>query len=348
MPRMCTPLHRRGPDGDTVAAGARARSRVRLAALGLVVASALTVAACGSSGVHAKSVKPAPSGSSRTASPTTADPSASVRPSTHPPSSRVPPSIPTPTVVPAAQVAVDRYMQMYVLLFAIGRDPAHADLSKLNQYLTGQALRDTVSGFVAMKQSGLAYRGGLPDPRLKVVSAYPGESVVLSSCPTNSATDPLEEYVVATGKALPAKTTPPLPPYKRAVIMQQVGGQWKESTIAVDGSKTCTADTRTAVGAWPQPWSACSPYCCGFSSAHRLRAPRLTVVDAIPISIPPALSPSSAQVPAADRRPEALALAAVAARTVCRMACVITLIRRRAAHRARRVMLRRARRGSTI
>ena len=144
-------------------------------------------------------------------------------------------------MVPAAQAAVDRYMQTLSLLYAIGGDPAHADLSKLNDYLTGQALREEVSGFTAMKQNGLAYRGSQPDPRLKVVSAYAGESVVLSSCPKNAGVDPLEEYVVATGKALPAKTTPPLPPYKSAAIMQQIGGQWKASTITVDGSKTCTA-----------------------------------------------------------------------------------------------------------
>ena len=132
-------------------------------------------------------------------------------------------------------------MQTLSLLYAFDLDPAHADLSTLNQYLTGSALRDVVSGLTAMKQSGLAYRGSQPDPRLKVVSAYAGESVVLSNCPKISATDPFEEYVVATGKAVPATPGAPPGPYRRAAIMQQIGGLWKVSTITVDGSKTCTA-----------------------------------------------------------------------------------------------------------
>jgi hypothetical protein len=92
-----------------------------------------------------------------------------------------------------------------------------------------------------MKAQRLAYRGTPPDPALKLIVVGSSTTVVLSSCPQESSTDPFSEYYVATGKAVPVvKRTPP-PPFLRVLTMRLVGGRWKLATIATNAGKTCTA-----------------------------------------------------------------------------------------------------------
>jgi hypothetical protein len=145
-------------------------------------------------------------------------------------------------VTPAIQPAVDAYIALYTLIGADDRDPAHADLGRLNKYLTGQALATVVNGYISMKQAGLAYRGTAPMPRLRVAAVGSGSTVVLlANCPKIVTTDPLEQYSVKTGVALPAKRLKPPPPYVQALTMRLDGRRWKLSNIAVDSSKTCAA-----------------------------------------------------------------------------------------------------------
>ena len=145
-------------------------------------------------------------------------------------------------MAPAAQPAVDSYLAFYSLNAAYSRDPARADLSKLSDYLTDQALTTIVYDFTSMKQAGLAYRGTGPIPRLRVAAVGSGSSVVLlANCPKVATTDPLEEYNVKTGVALPPKKLNPPPPYLQALTMRLDGSRWKLSNIAIDSSKTCIA-----------------------------------------------------------------------------------------------------------
>jgi hypothetical protein len=119
-----------------------------------------------------------------------------------------------------------------------GRDPAHADLSKFNNYADGSALTAFVNAIRGLRHDGLAYRGNPPDPKLKVVAVSSG-TVALSSCPQDAPVDPEVEFYVTTGKQVsPTKRTPP-PPYLRALTMRLLGGHWKLTTIAIDSSRTC-------------------------------------------------------------------------------------------------------------
>jgi hypothetical protein len=197
-----------------------------------VLAAVTVLGACGgSSGTHTQSFSPAPSNSSSAVSST-----ASFGSSPSPTS-----SFSTPKVARAAQPAIDSYMAFYSLNAAYSRDPAHADLSKLSDYLTGQALATIVDDFTSMRQAGLAYRGTGPIPRLRVAAAGSRSTVVLANCPKVATTDPLEEYNVTTGVAVPTKRLNPPPPYLQALTMRLDGGHWKLSNIAVDSSKTCAA-----------------------------------------------------------------------------------------------------------
>jgi hypothetical protein len=62
----------------------------------------------------------------------------------------------------------------------------------------------------------------------------------LSSCPLGSRTDPYVEYYVATGKPVPVRKHNPPTPYRAALFMTKVSGQWQLSDLVQDASKTCT------------------------------------------------------------------------------------------------------------
>lgn len=205
----------------------------RLAVSAAVLAGVMVLGACGgSSGTHQQSFSPAPSDSSSAMS-STASSGSSPSPTS---------SFSTPKMALTAQPAVDSYIALYTLIGADDRDPAHADLGKLREYMTGQALATIANGYINMRQAGLAYRGTAPMPRLRVAAVGSGSTVVLlANCPKIVTTDPLRQYNIKTGVALPPKTLNPPPPYLQALTMRLDGGRWKLSNIAVDSSKTCAA-----------------------------------------------------------------------------------------------------------
>jgi hypothetical protein len=196
------------------------------------LASALT-ASCSSGGTHTQSFSPSSprTDHSTSTSDSPSSPSTS-RSSTHAS------AIPTPTVTPSAQSAVDAAVALINAYNAASMNPAHADLARINQYLTGSALKLFDNQLLSMRRAGLAYRGQPANPRLKVAAAA-SATVALASCPLASASDPFTEYYVATGKPVSVTTRNPPPPYLQAITMRLVDGHWKMASLVADSSKTC-------------------------------------------------------------------------------------------------------------
>lgn len=232
-------LQGEGPGCGNVA-GHPGRDAVRRTApiAASLLAAALLAAACSSSGTHTQT--PGPSSPTGDPSTTPMSVSSSSAPTTHPRTTPATKPIPTPTVTAPAQAAVDSYVHFLNITTAADRDPRHANTSDLDKYATGQALSVIRESIENMRSHGLAYRGSAPDPRVKVGVVGSATTVVLSSCPLQSSTDPFVQYNIATGKAISeTKRTPP-PPYLRVLTMHLVGGNWKLASIATNASKTCT------------------------------------------------------------------------------------------------------------
>lgn len=212
----------------------------RLLIAAIVACTTSALAACGSSGTHTQDFTP--TSSSPTAPTSSVSTSPAPTTSTSGPSSspKVKP-VPTPSVATSAQGAVDAYIRLTNLANSASLDPAHADLSELRTYLTGNALKLYNENFAGMKTAGEAYRGTPADPRVKVQSVPSPTVVLLTSCPLSSATDPFTEYYVATGKALPVPTRTPPPPYLTVLTMVKTGSQWQLSGLVTNAGKTCTA-----------------------------------------------------------------------------------------------------------
>jgi hypothetical protein len=212
-------------------------ARVGLSALCVLVAAVLLGGCGGSSGVHTQTPT-SDSPSSTSVSPT---PSTSVTTST---ASRTKSAsgISTPTItVAGAQDAVNVYIAFYNASGAADRDPTSANVAAIDRYLTGKAKTLVDSNYASMKQSGLAYRGTAPDPRVKVQQVFSDTSVFLESCPLESKTDPYVEYTASTGKPVATSATRnPPPPYLLILPMVKVGGQWQLSDVRPNTSKTCT------------------------------------------------------------------------------------------------------------
>jgi hypothetical protein len=147
--------------------------------------------------------------------------------------------VPTPTVAPPAQGAVDAYITLLNLYNEATRDPRPASLSAINRYLDGKALTLFDHSLSAMIKNGYAYRGTPDSPRLKIASVLSPTAVFLSSCPLTSRSDPFIEYDIKTGKAIPVPTRTPPPPYLLTITMKRVGGQWKITDLLQNTSKTC-------------------------------------------------------------------------------------------------------------
>jgi hypothetical protein len=148
--------------------------------------------------------------------------------------------VPTPTVAPAAQAAVDAYIAFYNISNEIDANPAHADVAKMNQYLTGKALTLFDGVVTSQRTSGTAYRGIPPQPRVTVGTIFSPTFVVLSSCPAQSRANPFVQIYVDTGKPVPVSSPAIAPPYKITISMQKINGAWKVADLLVDTSKTCT------------------------------------------------------------------------------------------------------------
>jgi hypothetical protein len=150
-------------------------------------------------------------------------------------------TVPTPSVTPPAQGAVEAYVADFNLGTSASRDPANADLSWIARYETGKVKKQTVQSFAYMKARGLAYRGATPDPNVKVQSVLSSNSIVLTSCLVVSKTDSWTQYAVATGKPVssPSPRNPP-PPYLLRIYMKaNAKGAWQIENVLQDTSKTC-------------------------------------------------------------------------------------------------------------
>ena len=215
----------------------------RLAYVAIVISSCLGLAACGSSGTNTQPFTPSPPPSSTSSSPTSpssssSDSSDTATSPTSASGSATPPSVPTPTVTPPAQSAVDAYTGASNVLFRWDRDPQKATSSELAPYVTSTVLAQILSSYRSMAQAGLAYRG-TPDQSHITVIASSSTSVAFSDCPTPSATDPYTQYVVATGKPVAATTPAGLHPKAVTAVLQD--GRWRISEITPNLAKTCTA-----------------------------------------------------------------------------------------------------------
>jgi cytoskeletal protein RodZ len=213
--------------------------RIGLSLLPVLLAVVILAGCGGSSGVHTQtptSDSPTPS-TSTTPSTTATTPSTS---STAPSSSTH--TFPPPTVTPPAQDAVNSYYADYNAGTAANRDPAHADLTWISTYETGDVRTQTEQSFAYMKSHQLAFRGAAPNPSVKVQSVLSPKVLILTSCLVTDKSDPWIEYSTATGKAVPTGTprNPP-PPYLLRIFMKASSGStWQITSVLQDTSKTCT------------------------------------------------------------------------------------------------------------
>ncbi|MGI8678751.1 MAG: hypothetical protein ACR2LX_08720 [Jatrophihabitans sp.] len=125
---------------------------------------------------------------------------------------------------------------------AANRDPAHADLTWISKYETGEVQTQTKQSFAYMKSHQLAFRGATPNPSVKVQSMLSPQVVILTSCLLTDKSDPWVEYSTATGKAVPLGTPrKPPPPYLLRIFMKASSGStWQITSVLQDTSKTCT------------------------------------------------------------------------------------------------------------
>jgi len=150
-------------------------------------------------------------------------------------------SITPPLVVPAAQAAVNAFVDSLNLYNAASRDPATADLTGLDAYLTGKARTIYDESIAGMRSAGYAYRGTPANPRVTVQTVLSGTAVQLRSCPIADRSDPFVEYDVKTGRPVPVATASPPPPYRLTIFMKMTAdGTWLIYDVLQDRSKTCT------------------------------------------------------------------------------------------------------------
>jgi hypothetical protein len=213
----------------------RASGAVALGSLAIALA-----ASCSSSGTDTQSFSPSSPASDHSTSTSDSPPSSPTHPSTSRSSTRVS-AVPTPTVTTPAQSAVDSAIAVYNAYNAASMDPSHADLAKINTYLTGKAVALYDNSIKGMRANGTAYRGTPANPRLRVVGSGSGATVLLASCPLESSTDPFGQYYIATGKPVPVKKLTPPPPYRQLITVVKTAGGWKVSSFQVNTGQTCTA-----------------------------------------------------------------------------------------------------------
>lgn len=205
----------------------------RLLVAALVVAG-LGLAACsGSSGPHTQSLSPTDPSSTVAASSSSATTGVPSSSSSRPSSG----TVPTPTVTPPAQGAVDTFITFYNALTAADRDPAHASLASINRYLTGKALTLFDGIITNQAKAHLAYRGSPDDPRVRVGQIINASFLFLTSCPQPSKSDPFVQYDVRTGKAV--KVNEPTQNVERLIYMKRASGRWKVFNVTA-GNKKCT------------------------------------------------------------------------------------------------------------
>lgn len=212
---------------------------VRLRVSASIVASAASaLTACGSTGTHTQDVTPSLTGTRSTISTPNQPSTSSASTSTTSQSAGRP--LPTPSVTPPAQDAVNAFISMLNLYNEASRDPQHARLAEVDRYLTGKAKTIIDSSITSMASSGYAYRGTPDDPRLRVKTSL-GSFAQLTSCPAPSPTHPFVQYDVKTGKAVPVPSRTPPPPYLLTITLTNANGSWQVSDILQNAGATCHA-----------------------------------------------------------------------------------------------------------
>lgn len=214
------------------------RAAVPIAILSMALLTAACTTSRDNSPPTTSAMTPPPATATQTpTSPAPTDPSNSTPPAT---STSTASTIPTPSVTPSAQGAVDAYIAFYNASTVVDRDPQHVSAGSLDSYLTGKAQTLFDGIYADMKSAGQAYRGTPPDPRVRVQTIVAPTVIFLTSCPLASTADPYTEYYVATGKAVPtAKPRDPPPPYLLTLTMKKVGAEWRLSDVLQNTSKTC-------------------------------------------------------------------------------------------------------------
>jgi hypothetical protein len=202
-----------------------------------LLAAALLATACSGSGTHTQTPGPtSPTGEPSTTPTSTSSATAPSSPHTTPTRKD---QVPTPTVTPPSQAAVDAYISAYNRGNQLFLNPLAANASALAEFEMGEALQADTTSLKAAARAGIAYRGTPAQPRIKVVTASV-TVVAIADCGLESKTDPYVEYYVKTGAAVPQRKLPHPPPYLHAITVRNTSNGWKVSDIAVDGSKTCT------------------------------------------------------------------------------------------------------------
>lgn len=149
------------------------------------------------------------------------------------------PSVTASSATPSpADAAIKTYVEFVTLYSNSTRDPAKTDLTKLDSYVTGSATTIFRDSIINMAVAGLAYRGTLPDLRVKVGEIRSPSDVVLTSCPKDSPTDPFVQYTQANGQPVPTPSAT-TPGYQRTIHMIESGGSWLISEFRTDSGVTC-------------------------------------------------------------------------------------------------------------
>lgn len=198
--------------------------------VGMLLLALVTLAGCGSAGVHAQD----PASTSRTQGPrstSTTDTAISGPPS--------------PTWTPPsygnAQPAVDAYLAMLQAGYAAFRDPTHANTTTIDKYADGDIRYVYRQTLEQARKAGIAYRGTPATPRVTVVSVAAGSlpKVVLRDCALSSTSDPWIAYSVESGKPVPTPTPAVAPPYANTISVFKTQGSWRVFTVKTDGTRTC-------------------------------------------------------------------------------------------------------------
>jgi hypothetical protein len=177
-------------------------------------------------------------------SPTSANASASATPSV---SASITSSSTSSAVDARAQPAVDAYENFWATSMAANASPfapasTPAASEDFTKFSFDPARANQLTYVAQLVQSGVAWKGSHPTPRLSVTAidleASPYPTVTLTNCPTPAPT--WQAYYLATGKPVPGNPSAVPLPYEITVQMIKYQGQWGVQSLTSDSSKTCT------------------------------------------------------------------------------------------------------------
>jgi hypothetical protein len=215
--------------------GCMGRSPARVALLAGLLAIIGTLTSCSSTATHSQSPAPSISGSNTSNGGTTS--------SSKPPTPTTS-ADPLPTNFGTAQPAVTAFMNLDTASNKAFEDPQHVPSTTFDQFAVGSAKTLYDAALFNMKKAGEYYKGTPAQQRIRVASAdlkSEPATVVLTSCPLASATDPFKAYYVATGKPVPAGPTPKVaPPYGKTIKVVRLSGSWMVENLTTDSTRTCT------------------------------------------------------------------------------------------------------------